>query len=79
MTETLKLVMLEGMKYAIESSNPNRFPGFVGVVLNERDWYVTQVEPIDGLVHLLEGSKIRGNNSGIVNSHIDLETYSYVY
>lgn len=78
-TETLELVMLVGMKYAMESSNPNRFHGFVEVVLNERDRYVAEVEPIEGPVHLLEGRKIRGNKSWIVNSHIDLETYYYVY
>ena len=71
--------MLVGMKYATESRNPNRFHGFVEVVLNERDRYVTEVEPIEGPVHLLEGRKIRGNKSSIVNSHIDLETYYYVY
>ena len=74
-TETLELVMLVGMKYATESSNPNRFHWFVEVVLNERDRYVAEVEPIEGPVHLLEGRKIRGNKSWIVNSHIDLETY----
>ena len=71
--------MLVGMKYATESSNPNRFHGFVVVVLNEWDQYVAEVEPIEGPVHLLKGRKIRGNKSWIVNSHIDLETYYYVY
>jgi len=71
--------MLVGMKYATESGKPNRFHGFVEVVLNERDRYVAEVEPIEGPVHLLEGEKIRGKNSWIVNSHIDLETYHYVY
>jgi hypothetical protein len=78
-TETLELVMLVGMKYATESSKPNRFHGFVEVVLNERDRYVAEVEPIEGPVHLLERGKIRGKNSWVVNSHIDLETYYYVY
>ena len=78
-TETLELVMLVGKKYATESGKPNRFQGFVEVVLNERDWYLARVESIEGPVHLLEGEKIRGQNSWIVNSHIDLETYYYVY
>ena len=55
--------MLVGMKYATELSNPNRFHGFVEVVLNERDRYVAVVEPIEGLVQLLKGRKIRGNKS----------------
>ena len=71
--------MLVGMKYATESSKPNRFHGFVEVVLHERDRYVTDVDSIKGLVHLLEGGKIWGKNSWVVNSHIDLETYYYVY
>ena len=71
--------MLVEMKYATESSNLNRFHGFVEVVLNKRDWYVAEVKPIEGPVNLLEGSKIWGNKSWIVNSHIDLETYYYVY
>ena len=71
--------MLVGMKYATESGKPNRFHGFVEVVLNERDRYVAEVEPIEGPVHLLEGEKIREKNSWIVNSHIDLETYYFVY
>ena len=71
--------MLVGMKYAMESSNPNRFHGFVEVVLNEQNRYVAEVEPIERMVHLLEGSKIWGNKSWIVNSYIHLETYYYVY
>jgi len=51
----------------------------VEVVLNEQDQYVAQAEPIEGPVHLLEGENIRGENSGMVNSPIDLETYYYVY
>jgi len=78
-TEPLELVMLVGMKYATQLGKPNRFHGCVEVVHNERDRYVAEVEPIEGPVHLLEGEKIRGTNSWIVNSHIDLETYYYVY
>jgi len=78
-TETLELVMLVGKKYATESGKLNRFHGFVEVVLNERDRYVGEVEPIVGPVHLLEGETIRGKNSGIVNSYIEPETYYYVY
>jgi len=78
-TETLELVMLVGMKYGTESGKPNCFHGFVEVLLNERDRYVAELEPIEGPVHLLEGGKIRGKNSWIMNSQIDLETYYYVY
>jgi len=78
-TETLELVMLVGMKYATESGKLNHFHEFVEVVLNEQNRYMVEVEPIEGPVHLLEGEKIRGKNSWIVNSHIDLETYYYVY
>jgi len=77
--KTLELVMLGGMKYATESGKPNRFHGFVEVELNERDWYIVEVELIEGPVHLLEGEKIWGKNSWIVNGHIHLETYYYVY
>jgi len=71
--------MLVGMKYATEPGKPNCLHGFVEVVLNERDQYVAEVEPIEGPVHLLKGGKNWGKNSWIVNSHIDLETYYYVY
>jgi len=59
----------------MESSNPNRFHGFVESVLNKPDWYVLEVEPIDGPVHLLEVGKICEKKCRLVNSHIDLETY----
>jgi len=78
-TETLELVILVGMKYATDLDKPNRFHGFVEVVLIEQDRYVTEVEPIEGPVHLLEREKIWGKNSWIVNSHMDLKTYYYVY
>ena len=79
MTDTLQLVMLVGMKYATESGKLNPFNGFPEVVLNEQDRYVAELEPIEGPVHLQEGEKIQGNNTGIVNSYIDLEIYYYVY
>ena len=55
--------MIVAMKYAMELSNPNRFDGFVDVVLNKRNRYVAEVELIAGRVHLLEGRKIRRNKS----------------
>ena len=61
--ETLQLVMLVVMKYKTESSNLNRFDGFVEVVLNEQDRYIPEVYPIEGPVHLLKGPKIRENQS----------------
>ena len=66
--------MLIGMKYAAETSNPNRFHRLVVVVLYELNRYVAEVGPIEGWVNLEEGMKIRENKSCIVNSHIDLET-----
>ena len=77
--DTLELVMLVERKDAMESSNPNCFHGFVEVVINARDRYVAEVETIERLVHLVEGRKIRKNQSWIMNGHIDLETYYYVY
>jgi len=71
--------MIVGMKYATESGKPNRFHQFVEVLLNERDRYIAEVEPIEGPVHLRVGEKIRGQSSWIVNSHIDLGTYYYVH
>lgn len=61
--ETLQLVMLVVMKYKTESSNLNHFHGVVEVVLNEQDRYIPEVYPIEGPVHLLKRSKIRGNQS----------------
>ena len=78
-TETLQLVMLEGMKYATESTKPNLFHEFVEVVLNEQDQYIADLKPIEGQVYLLVSGKIQGKDSWVVNSHIDLDTYYYVY
>jgi len=72
---TRELVMLVEMQYVMELRKPNRFTGIVEVVLNKRDRYVMEVEPIDRPVLLLEGEKIQRKNSWIVYSHIDLETY----
>ena len=65
MAETLELVRLIGMKYVMESSNPNGFHGFVEVVLNEPNRYVAEVEPIEGPVHLLKGRKTREIKAGL--------------
>ena len=43
----------------IELSNPNHLPGFMEVVLNKHDGSVLEVEPIERLVYLPEGSKIQ--------------------
>jgi len=57
-TETLELVILVRMKYVTESSSPNRFYGFIEVVLNELDLYVARVEPIEGPVHLVDEGRL---------------------
>jgi len=71
--------MQVGMKDVTQSSNWNRFHGFVQVVLNKPNRYVEKVEPIQWPVHLLEGGKICGKKNWRVNSHKGLETYYYVY
>jgi hypothetical protein len=78
--QTIELVMLVGMKFTTASSKPNRYHGFVEVELNTRDRYVAQVEAIEGPVHLVDvNEKRQTGKRWIVNSHIDLETYYYVY
>lgn len=51
--ETLESVILVGIKYEKESSNKNHHHGFVKVVLNKLNQYVTEVEQIEGPVYLL--------------------------
>jgi len=38
----------------------NDFYGFVKVVLNEREQYIAEMEPIEGPFHILVVEKIRG-------------------
>ena len=73
--------MLAGMKFATDSSRPNRFHGFVEVTENRADRYIAEVEAIEGPVHLVkEDERCKDNKARwIVNSHIDLETYYYIY
>jgi hypothetical protein len=59
---------------------PNRFHGLVEVELNRKDSYVVDVEVIEGPVHLVDTNETCSSRKRwVVNSHIDLETYYYVY
>jgi hypothetical protein len=78
--QRLELVMLMGYKFAGRSSLPNKFHGLVEVELNRKDRYVADVEVIEGPVHLVDTNETRSSRKRwVVNSHIDLETYYYVY
>ena len=79
MTEAFELVILVGMKYAMELSNLIRFHGIVELVLNERDLNVAELKPIERPVSLMERRKIWENKIWIVKSHVDLETNYHVY
>ena len=80
MPKTLELAVLVGYKFTGLSGKPNRLHGFVEVELDSRDRSVTEVGSIEGPVQLVEVNEVRqSRKTWIVNSHIDLETYYYVY
>jgi hypothetical protein len=75
--QRLELIILMGYKFAGRSSFPIRFHGLVEVELNRKDRYVTDVEVIEGPVHLVDTNETRSSRKRwVVNSHLDLETYN---
>ena len=80
MPKTLELAVLVGYKFTGSSGKPNSFHGCVEVELDSRDRSVAEVGSIEGPVQLVEVNEARqSRKTWIVNSHIDLETYYYVY
>jgi hypothetical protein len=78
--EKIELAVIVGYKFTGPSGLPNKFHGFVEVELEGRDRYVVEVESIEGPVQLVEVNETRkSRKTWIVNNHIDLETYYYVY
>jgi len=78
--EKIELAVIMGYKFTGPSGLPNKFHGFVEVELEGRDRYVVEVESIEGPVQLVEVNETRkSRKTWIVNNHIDLETYYYVY
>ena len=78
--KTLELAVLVGYKFAGTSGLPNRFYGCVEVELDSRDRSVAEVGSIEGPVQLVKVNETRqSRKTWIVNNHIDLETYYYVY
>jgi len=78
--ETIVLAVIMGYKFTGPSGLPNKFHGFVEVEFEGRDRYVVEVESIEGPVQLVEVNETRkSRKTWIVNNHIDLETYYYVY
>ncbi len=59
---------------------PNPHHGCVEVQLNKQDMIVAPIESIEGAVHLIaENEEAEKGGIFLVNNHIDLETYYYVY
>ena len=78
--QTLELAVLAGYKCSGSSGNPNRFHGCVEVEIDSRSRFVAEVGSIEGPVQLVEVNETRqSRKTWIVNNHIDLETYYYVY
>lgn len=78
--KTLELAVLVGYKFTGSSGKPNRYHGCVEVELDSRDRSVAEVGSIEGPVQLVEVNEARqSRKTWIVNNHIDLETYYYVY
>ena len=79
-SEKIELAVIMSYKFTGPSGLPNKFHGFVEVELEGRDRYVVEVESIEGPVQLVEVNETRkSRKTWIVNNHIDLETYYYVY
>ena len=77
--KALELAVLAGYK-CTESGQRNRFHGSVEVELDGRDRAVAEVGSIEEPVQPVEVNEARGSRkTWIVNNHIDLETYYYVY
>jgi hypothetical protein len=77
---TLGFAMLVGYRYTGSYGQPNRFHGCVEVEPDNGDRFVAEVDSIEGPVQLVEVNETRKNRkTWIVNNHIDLETYYYVY
>jgi hypothetical protein len=78
--QTLELAVLAGFKYKYPCGRPNRFHGCVEVELDGRDRSVAEVGSIEGPVQLVEVNETRkSRKTWVVNNHIDIETYYYIY
>jgi hypothetical protein len=78
--EKIELAVIMGYKFTGPSSLPNMFHGFVEVELEGGNRYVVEVESIESPVQLVEVNETcKSWKTRIVNNHIDLETYYYVY
>ena len=78
--ETIELAVIMDYKFTGHSGLPNKYHGFVEVGLEGRHRYVVEVGSIEGPVQLVEVSETRkSRKTWIVNNHIDLEIYYFVY
>jgi hypothetical protein len=69
-----------GYIFTEPSGLPNKFHDFLDVELEGWDRYIVEVESIDGPVQLEEVNEtLKSRKTWILNTHIDLETYYYVY
>jgi hypothetical protein len=79
----LQFAMIMGTKYSKASGLPNPIHGCVEVIEDLNDRYIMPIESIEGAVHLIaineEESSTRQPREYLVNNHIDLDTYYYVY
>ena len=74
----LGFAMIQGTKFVNPSSKPDPAHGFVEVEIDQGDRYIAPIGSIEGPVQLVEVDE-NSARSWLVNSHIDLETYYYVY
>ena len=78
--QTLELAVFASYKCKDPCGRPNYLYVCVEVEFDGRDCSVAEVESIEGPVQLVEVNKARrSRKTWIVNNHIDLETYYYVY
>jgi hypothetical protein len=73
-------VMAVAHSYVRPDGLPNPHHGCVEVHINNRERFVAPIESIEGAVQLVpENEDAESNGIFLVNNHIDLETYYYVY
>ena len=78
----LQFAMITGTKYVTSTGQPDSIHGCVEVIENPQDRYVMPIRSLEGAVHLVPVDEVhKGPNPRqyLVNNHIDLDTYYYVY
>ena len=77
--EELGFVLAVGYEYVRRDGLPNPHHKCVEVQVNKRDRFVAPIGSIEGGVQLIPENEEIESGIFLVNNHIDLETYYYIY